>query len=110
MAKIRLFVAPHAHILASVVSSSERPGRNALAAPRRAVSDAAGAPMIMATRPDEQCPGFAQRDDQYETNNIPRVEVASRDVAELAAEMCGPLFARTTGARIPVDGGNERVI
>ena len=36
--------------------------------------------------------------------------VTSRDVAELAAEMCGPLFAKTTGAQVPVDGGNERVI
>jgi hypothetical protein len=24
--------------------------------------------------------------------------------------MCGPLFAKTTGAQVPVDGGNERVI
>jgi hypothetical protein len=24
--------------------------------------------------------------------------------------MCGPAFARTTGAQVPVDGGNERVI
>jgi hypothetical protein len=31
-------------------------------------------------------------------------------VAEVAAELCGPRFAKTTGARIPVDGGNERVI
>ena len=29
---------------------------------------------------------------------------------ELAAEMCGPLFAKTTGAQVPVDGGLERVI
>ncbi len=36
--------------------------------------------------------------------------VTSRDVAELAAELCGPLFSRTTGAQIPIDGGNERVI
>jgi rhamnose utilization protein RhaD (predicted bifunctional aldolase and dehydrogenase)/NAD(P)-dependent dehydrogenase (short-subunit alcohol dehydrogenase family) len=46
----------------------------------------------------------------YKSNNVLRVEVASRDVAELAAELCGPLFAKTTGAQIPVDGGNERVI
>jgi NAD(P)-dependent dehydrogenase (short-subunit alcohol dehydrogenase family) len=46
----------------------------------------------------------------YKTNNVLRVEVRSRDVAELAAELCGPLFAKTTGAQIPVDGGNERVI
>ena len=48
--------------------------------------------------------------EQYRRNNVLRVEVTSRDVAELAAELCGPLFARTTGAQIPVDGGNERVI
>lgn len=46
----------------------------------------------------------------YKTNNVLGVEVTSRHVAELAAELCGPLFARTTGAQIPVDGGNERVI
>jgi len=48
--------------------------------------------------------------EQYKTNNVLRTEVSSRDVAELAAEMCGPLFAKTTGAQVPVDGGNERVI
>jgi len=47
---------------------------------------------------------------QYKTNNVLRTEVTSHDVAELAAEMCGPLFAKTTGAQLPVDGGNERVI
>jgi rhamnose utilization protein RhaD (predicted bifunctional aldolase and dehydrogenase)/NAD(P)-dependent dehydrogenase (short-subunit alcohol dehydrogenase family) len=47
---------------------------------------------------------------QYKTNNVLKVEVYSRDVAELAAEMCGPLFAKTTGAQLPVDGGNDRVI
>ncbi|HWM93773.1 MAG TPA: bifunctional aldolase/short-chain dehydrogenase [Thermoanaerobaculia bacterium] len=46
----------------------------------------------------------------YRKNNVLGVEVSSRDVAELAAELCGPLFAKTTGAQIPVDGGNERVI
>jgi NAD(P)-dependent dehydrogenase (short-subunit alcohol dehydrogenase family) len=46
----------------------------------------------------------------YKKSNVLGVEVTSRDVAELAAELCGPLFAKTTGAQIPVDGGNERVI
>src|SRR6266850_2443287 len=46
----------------------------------------------------------------YKTNNVLKTEVTSRDVAELAAEMCGPLFSKTTGAQVPVDGGNERVI
>ncbi len=48
--------------------------------------------------------------DEYRSNNVLKVEVRSRDVAELAAEMCGSLFAKTTGAQVPVDGGNERVI
>ena len=48
--------------------------------------------------------------EQYRTNNLLRTEVRSTDVAELAAEMCGPLFARTTGAQVPVDGGNDRVV
>jgi len=47
---------------------------------------------------------------EYRTNNVLQTEVTSRDVAELAAEMCGPLFAKTTGAQLPVDGGNDRVI
>ena len=47
---------------------------------------------------------------EYKTNNVLKTEVTSRDVAELAAEMCGPLFAKTTAAQVPVDGGNDRVI
>jgi rhamnose utilization protein RhaD (predicted bifunctional aldolase and dehydrogenase)/NAD(P)-dependent dehydrogenase (short-subunit alcohol dehydrogenase family) len=48
--------------------------------------------------------------EEYKKNNVLRTEVTSRDVAELAAEMCGPLFAKTTAAQVPVDGGNDRVI
>ena len=48
--------------------------------------------------------------EQYKKNNLLKTEVSSRDVAELAAEMCGPLFAKTTAAQVPVDGGNERVV
>ena len=48
--------------------------------------------------------------EEYKRNNVLKVEVTSRDVAELAAEICGPLFSKTTGAQLPVDGGNDRVI
>ena len=48
--------------------------------------------------------------DQYKRNNVLKTEIASRDVAELAAEMCGPLFGKTTGAQVPLDGGSNRVI
>jgi len=47
---------------------------------------------------------------EYKTNNILGVEIHSKDVSDLAAEMCGKLFSKTTAAQIPVDGGNERVI
>jgi rhamnose utilization protein RhaD (predicted bifunctional aldolase and dehydrogenase)/NAD(P)-dependent dehydrogenase (short-subunit alcohol dehydrogenase family) len=48
--------------------------------------------------------------EQYKKNNLLRTEVSSKDVAELAAEMCGSLFSKTTAAQVPVDGGNERVV
>jgi len=48
--------------------------------------------------------------EDYKRNNVLHVEVSSKDVAELTAEMCGVLFAKVTGAQIPVDGGNDRVI
>jgi len=48
--------------------------------------------------------------EEYRRGNVLKVEVTSRDVAELAAELCGPRFAKTTGAQVPVDGGNDRVI
>ncbi len=48
--------------------------------------------------------------EQYKTKNVLKVEITSHDVAELTAELCGPLFAKTTAAQIPVDGGNDRVI
>lgn len=47
---------------------------------------------------------------EYKTNNLLRVEVTSRAVADLACALCGPLFACTTGAQIAVDGGNDRVV
>jgi NAD(P)-dependent dehydrogenase (short-subunit alcohol dehydrogenase family) len=58
----------------------------------------------------ERAKRYGMTVEQYKTNNVLRTEVTSRDVAELAAEMCGALFAKTTGAQVPVDGGNERVI
>lgn len=48
--------------------------------------------------------------DEYKRNNVLGIEVTSRDVANLAVALCTPLFSKTTGAQIPIDGGNERVI
>jgi len=48
--------------------------------------------------------------EEYRTNNLLRTEVTSADVARLCVAMCGPTFAKTTGAQVPVDGGNDRVV
>jgi NAD(P)-dependent dehydrogenase (short-subunit alcohol dehydrogenase family) len=48
--------------------------------------------------------------DAYKKNNVLRTAVTSHDVAEMVLAMCGSTFAKTTGAQVPVDGGNERVI
>jgi enoyl-[acyl-carrier-protein] reductase (NADH) len=47
---------------------------------------------------------------EYKTNNLLKTEVTSTDVAALACAMASSLFGKTTGAQVPIDGGNERVI
>ena len=47
---------------------------------------------------------------EYKTNNLLKTEITSSDVAQLACAMASPVFSKTTGAQIPIDGGNERVI
>lgn len=48
--------------------------------------------------------------DEYKKNNVLKTEVLSKDVAEMAVQMLGSVFAKTTGAQIPIDGGNDRII
>jgi rhamnose utilization protein RhaD (predicted bifunctional aldolase and dehydrogenase)/NAD(P)-dependent dehydrogenase (short-subunit alcohol dehydrogenase family) len=48
--------------------------------------------------------------EDYKRKNILRTEVASADVAEAVFLLAGTRFGKTTGAQIPVDGGNDRVI
>uniref|UniRef100_UPI0030D992C9 SDR family oxidoreductase n=2 Tax=Cyanobacteriota TaxID=1117 RepID=UPI0030D992C9 len=48
--------------------------------------------------------------EDYKKNNLLQVEITSQDVAECAVILCSDLFAKTTAAQIPLDGGNERVI
>jgi rhamnose utilization protein RhaD (predicted bifunctional aldolase and dehydrogenase)/NAD(P)-dependent dehydrogenase (short-subunit alcohol dehydrogenase family) len=48
--------------------------------------------------------------DEYKSNNVLQTQVTSKDVAAMVCAMAGKTFAKTTGAQVPVDGGNERVI
>ena len=47
---------------------------------------------------------------RYRSANLLGVEVKSSHVAAAIAGLAGTAFSRTTGAQLPVDGGNERVI
>lgn len=47
---------------------------------------------------------------EYRSRNLLRVEVRSQDVARAVVALVDGTFSRTTGAQVPVDGGNDRVI
>ncbi len=63
-------------------------------------------PEVLASRAKH----YAMSIEEYKTNNLLHTEITAKDVAELAAELCGPLFVKTTAAQIPIDGGNDRVV
>jgi len=46
----------------------------------------------------------------YKQRNLLKTDVFSSDVAELASFLASSKSEKTTGAQIPVDGGNDRVI
>lgn len=48
--------------------------------------------------------------EEYKTNNILGKEITSQDVAELTISVLSKTFSKVTGAQIPIDGGNIRVI
>ncbi|MCX2978929.1 bifunctional aldolase/short-chain dehydrogenase [Candidatus Marimicrobium litorale] len=47
---------------------------------------------------------------EYKTKNLLKKEIRSQDVGRLLSVMAGDVFAATTGAQIPIDGGSDRVI
>lgn len=48
--------------------------------------------------------------EEYKTKNLLRAEITSPGVAAMVSQVAGPVFYATTGAQIPIDGGNDRVI
>jgi len=47
---------------------------------------------------------------EYKTKNLLHTEIKSTDIAQLVSTVAGPAFKATTGAQIPIDGVNDRVI
>ncbi len=63
-------------------------------------------PEVLAARARE----YGLTVEAYKRKNLLGREVTSADVAVLAVALTGRLFAATTGAQSPVDGGNDRVV
>lgn len=48
--------------------------------------------------------------EEYKRNNLLKTDVRVADVAEAVLMLLSDRFSRTTGAQVPVDGGNVRVV
>jgi hypothetical protein len=48
--------------------------------------------------------------DEYRRSNVLKTDIESSDVAIAVLALAGRDFSKTTGAQVPVDGGNQRVI
>jgi len=58
----------------------------------------------------ERAAAYGLTQQEYRTRNLLGAEVTSMQVAAVVTEFCSATFAATTGAQIPVDGGNDRVV
>jgi NAD(P)-dependent dehydrogenase (short-subunit alcohol dehydrogenase family) len=48
--------------------------------------------------------------EEYKTKNLLKKQIRSADVGRLLSVLASDTFSATTGAQIPIDGGNDRVI
>ncbi|HEX6417670.1 MAG TPA: SDR family oxidoreductase [Acidimicrobiales bacterium] len=58
----------------------------------------------------ERAAAYGLTPDQYRRRNLLGADVTAAHVADAVVALCGPTFARTTGAQVPVDGGSDRVV
>lgn len=63
-------------------------------------------PELLAARAEH----YGMSVDDYKRRNLLHTEVTSAAVGRLVRAMADDTFACTTGAQVPIDGGNERVI
>lgn len=59
---------------------------------------------------DERAAKYGVSVEEYKRRNLLGTEVRSTTVASMVVAMCGDAFRATTGAQVPVDGGNDRVV
>ena len=48
--------------------------------------------------------------EDYKKRNVLRTVITSENVGDLILQMCSHTFSKTTGAQVPIDGGDLRVI
>ena len=58
----------------------------------------------------ERAAQYGMEPEDYRRRNLLSVEIDSQIVARSTVALCTNDFAATTGAQLPIDGGNERVI
>lgn len=58
----------------------------------------------------ERAARYGLSPEEYRRRNLLGIDVTSQQVAATVASLCSDDFGATTGAQVPVDGGNERVI
>jgi hypothetical protein len=63
-------------------------------------------PELLAARAER----YGMSVESYRRRNLLGAEVTSAGVARMVLAMATDVFATTTGAQVPVDGGNDRVV
>jgi rhamnose utilization protein RhaD (predicted bifunctional aldolase and dehydrogenase)/NAD(P)-dependent dehydrogenase (short-subunit alcohol dehydrogenase family) len=58
----------------------------------------------------ERASKYGMTEAEYKRRNLLHLEITSRDVGLAVSELCSATFRATTGANVPIDGGNERVV
>jgi rhamnose utilization protein RhaD (predicted bifunctional aldolase and dehydrogenase)/NAD(P)-dependent dehydrogenase (short-subunit alcohol dehydrogenase family) len=58
----------------------------------------------------ERAAKYNMTEDEYKRRNLLGLEILSVDVGRTVAELCSDTFRASTGAQVPIDGGNERVV
>ncbi len=58
----------------------------------------------------ERAARYGLTPEAYMRRNLLGAEVTSAQVADVVAALCSDAFSVTTGAQVPIDGGNDRVI